>query len=335
MPGCLLCLLLSCVTVAECFELTFTQTTEVTEDMTIYPWGTAQIGGIITHAFHNNSKEITFTQSWSKGNLSEFEWDIFQMRLTNYFDYFKKHIIAKAQTAGMKGPFIVQCLTGCPANSGESLGMFYKLAFNGYNMVYLDVNLGIWVAEDANATQLEYTLNKDHDSTKSIQFFLNVVCQPLASSLLWSGKAILKRKLQPEVSFFRHHRDSVDELVCMVTGFYPESINVSLWRNRKHRMDGTVTTGTLPNGDNTYQIVTLVVLDEEEGQDLYCRVEHDSLTEPLMIQLENTKPPAGMIAGILIGFILLTAGLSWLVIRCKRNRMYTAIAGSTVDRSNL
>ncbi|XP_073456970.1 class I histocompatibility antigen, F10 alpha chain-like [Aquarana catesbeiana] len=214
----------------------------------------------------------------------------------------------------------VQCLTGCPANSGESLGMFYKLAFNGYNMVYLDVNLGIWVAEHPNATQLEYALNEDHDSTKSIQFFLNVVCQPLASSLLWSGKAILKRKLQPEVSFFRHHRDSVDELVCMVTGFYPESINKSLLRNRKHRMDGTVTTGTLPNGDDTYQIVTLVVLDEEEGPDLYCRVEHDSLTEPLMIQLENTKPPAGMITGILIGFILLTAGLSWLVIRCKRHR---------------
>lgn len=55
-----------------------------------------------------------------------------------------------------------------------------------------------------------------------------------------------------------------------------------MWRNRKH---STVTTGTLPNGDDTYQIVTLVVLDEEEGQYLYCRVEHDSLTEPLMIQL--------------------------------------------------
>lgn len=291
----------------------------------MYPWGTAQIGGIITLAFHNNSKEITFTQSWSKGNLSEFEWNFFQMVLINYANYVKKHIITKSQTAGLKGPFIVQALAGCPANSGESRGLFYKLALNGHDLLYLDVSLGIWVAEQPNATQIEHTLNEDPNSTTSIQRFLNTMCKHLASALLRSGKAKLEKKLQPEVFFFRHHIDSEDELVCMVTGFYPESINVSLWRNRKHRMDGTITTGTLPNGDDTYQIITLAVLDEEEGPDLYCRVEHDSLKEPLMVYLGETKTPTGVIIGILIGLFLLTAGLSWLVIRCKRHRVYTSI----------
>lgn len=70
----------------------------------------------------------------------------------------------------------------------------------------------------------------------------------------------------------------------MVTGFYPHSINVSLWKENKP-MENVLSTETLPNGDGTYQITVSTTVKVIEQKSIYCWVEHSSFKEPLIVHL--------------------------------------------------
>ncbi|XP_068105452.1 T-cell surface glycoprotein CD1c-like [Hyperolius riggenbachi] len=221
----------------------------------------------------------------------------------------------------------MQCMAGCSSDPETTGPMFYRVAFNGFNLVHIDVDRGVWISPPY-ASQIEDSLNSDPNSTNSILYFVKDSCKFMAGQLLLAGREALQRKIQPEVSFFWHHKESEDELICMATGFYPEPINVSLWRGETHRIEGAVSTGILPNGDGTFQIVTFLDLTREDGSDLYCRVEHSSLKEPLIIQIEEThKTLIGVILGVMLGLCLLVLGVAWLIARRKSNR-YRSILGA-------
>ncbi|XP_068103894.1 antigen-presenting glycoprotein CD1d-like [Hyperolius riggenbachi] len=333
MPVCCFCFFLGCITAAGCYELVIVQTGEFTDNLTMHPWGTAQFGGIVTHSFHNASEGIVFTQSWSKGNLSDLEWKFIDMALMNYIYYCHKHAITSLQAAGVKGPFTAQILAGCFSDPETTKLTFYKLALDGEDLLHLDVDQGIWISSPSPlASRVREELSADKHAIKTIQVFLMGPCKLLANSLLFSGRPTLETRIQPEVFFVRRHRDSEDELICMVTGFYPEPINVTLWKNSKVEIGG-FSTGTLPNADGTFQTVVRLTLAQDS--ELFCRVEHNSFEEPLMVPLEKSHHiPAGVTVGVGAGICFLVLGMAWLVIRYRQSRGYTTILGMNLDMNH-
>ncbi|XP_078073701.1 uncharacterized protein LOC144496947 isoform X2 [Mustelus asterias] len=94
------------------------------------------------------------------------------------------------------------------------------------------------------------------------------------------------QELPPIVSFTR--LGDSNRLSCAVTGFYPQAIEVNLWRNRVV-IDETLSSGILPNHDSTYQIRKWVEFDPEDQAEYSCRVEHSGMKETLVVIYASDK----------------------------------------------
>ncbi|XP_077340121.1 H-2 class I histocompatibility antigen, alpha chain-like isoform X2 [Lithobates pipiens] len=136
-------------------------------------------------------------------------------------------------------------------------------------------------------------------------------------------------EVQPQVYITKKPYNSNTEVICIVTGFYPKPINVSLWKESK--MEDVMSTVTLPNGDGTYQITVLITVNLLEQQSVYCRVEHSSLKEPLIVYLdEEHHTPIGLVIGIIVAAVC-AFGLACFVKLYKKRRRNTSIHGMTMD----
>uniref|UniRef100_A0A3B1IFZ6 Ig-like domain-containing protein n=1 Tax=Astyanax mexicanus TaxID=7994 RepID=A0A3B1IFZ6_ASTMX len=81
-------------------------------------------------------------------------------------------------------------------------------------------------------------------------------------------------------------RDSSDlTLTCLITGFYPKHVKMSLRKFSTEIPDHLITSsGIRPNHNGTYQLRKSVEIQEDDPADYYCYVSHSSLTEPLNIR---------------------------------------------------
>ncbi|XP_077340039.1 T-cell surface glycoprotein CD1b3-like [Lithobates pipiens] len=137
--------------------------------------------------------------------------------------------------------------------------------------------------------------------------------------------------VQPQVYITKKSEKSEIEIICMVTGFYPKPINVSLWKEKK--MEDVMSTVTLPNGDGTYQITVLAITNSLEQQSVYCRVEHSSLKEPLIVYLDKRHQIS---SGLVICIVVVSVvGLACLLKYYRSRRRYTSMAGTTIERLSL
>lgn len=80
-------------------------------------------------------------------------------------------------------------------------------------------------------------------------------------------------------------------LVCSVNGFYPGQIEVRWFRNGQEQEDGVISTGLIPNGDLTFQILVMLETVARSGDVYSCHMEHPSLKSPIKVdwseQLSN------------------------------------------------
>ena len=70
-------------------------------------------------------------------------------------------------------------------------------------------------------------------------------------------------------------------LVCSVNGFYPGHIEVKWFRNGQEEEAGVVSTGLIPNGDWTFQIMVMLEIVPQGGEVYTCHVEHPSRMSPV------------------------------------------------------
>ncbi len=75
---------------------------------------------------------------------------------------------------------------------------------------------------------------------------------------------------------------------CLVTGFYPRHINLTLFRDEQPVADHEITGGDLlPNGDGTYQMRKSLEISAADKHKYTCSVTHLSLDNKLDIDLGN------------------------------------------------
>lgn len=290
------------------------------------------IGDIETH-FYNDTHHIVFKQSWSKGNLTDTDWMFYDMFLISYFYYFQIHITKIYNEVGIKIPATLQCQAGCEAYNEDPESYFYKLAINGEYLVYLNITDRVWVAEHNIYSQaVMKILNKDHITIRSIENFLRNHLQKMSRILSEAGKEALSKKSKPEVYFLMRSPQPEAELICIATGFYPRSINITLCKDKEHIMDNVRLSEILPNGDGTYQRRAIVTTGWGQQSTIYCQVEHSSLEEPVVktINMTHSKVTGLVIGTILVAVVCVTV-LIWIV-KNKKHRTYTSIAGMTMDR---
>ncbi|XP_069800370.1 uncharacterized protein [Dendropsophus ebraccatus] len=283
-------------------------------------WGSLEIGDIEALALYNDTRHIVFKQSWSKGNFSQTDWKFYNMFLASYIDYVQLHIRRIGEEIGIeKMSGTLQCLSGCVAYNEDPDSYFYKLALNGEDLAHLSIRDGVWVAgHNAYSQAVTKILQRDKTTIQSLYNILLNFYQKLSRAFSVAGKEALSKKCKPEVYFLM--RSWKSELRCIATGFYPTPINITLWKDKEIIMDNVLFTETLPNGDGTYQKTAILAAGWEQQPNVYCRVEHSSLGEPLVKKIS-----------IVLGAVICVAVLIWLM-KNKAHRMYTSVAGRNMDR---
>ncbi|XP_075115439.1 BOLA class I histocompatibility antigen, alpha chain BL3-7-like [Leptodactylus fuscus] len=207
---------------------------------------------------------------------------------------------------------------------------YYRIAVNGEDLVYLNMIEYVWVAEHSPYSQATEQFLNEVVPRNLYKDYINI-CKRMAEIFGEAGKEALSKKSKPEVYFIMKSSNPEPELECLVTGFYPRSVNITLWKDNENMMDNVMVSETLPNGDGTYQERAIVTTGWEEQTTVYCKVEHISLEEPLVRQI-NMKHNAvtWIVIGAILGVVTCVTGLIWLV--KKRRRTYTSAAGRTMDR---
>ncbi|XP_049328764.1 uncharacterized protein LOC103041334 isoform X2 [Astyanax mexicanus] len=77
-------------------------------------------------------------------------------------------------------------------------------------------------------------------------------------------------------------------LTCLITGFYPKDVKMSLRKFTTSLPDHLITSsGIRPNDDETYQLRKSVEIQEDDPADYDCYVTHSSLTEPVIKQWDG------------------------------------------------
>ncbi|KAG9281389.1 H-2 class I histocompatibility antigen, alpha chain-like, partial [Astyanax mexicanus] len=119
-------------------------------------------------------------------------------------------------------------------------------------------------------------------------------------------------------------RDSCDlTLTCLITGFYPKHVKMSLRKFSTEIPDHLITfSGVRPNHNGTYQLRKSVEIQEDDSADYYCYVNHISLTEPLNIRWDDfpSKRSLVLIIGVAVVVLLLVVLVLFLCLVILRVR---------------
>lgn len=128
---------------------------------------------------------------------------------------------------------------------------------------------------------------------------------------------LVPRTVEPKVTVYPSKTQPLEHhnlLVCSVSDFYPGSVEVRWFRNGEEEKDGLVSTGLIPNGDWTFQLLVMLETVPQGGEVYTCKVEHPSLPSPVRVEWKaqstsaQNKKMSG-IGGIVLGLLFLGAGL--------------------------
>ncbi|XP_029440383.1 major histocompatibility complex class I-related gene protein-like [Rhinatrema bivittatum] len=235
----------------------------------------------------------------------------FKMSLLARMDYFN-------QSGGVH---TFQLVCGCELESDGSTQDFWHYGYDGHNFVSLDKERVAWVADVPEGENAAQKWNRDPSFAARQKLYLEQTCIEWLQKYIGYGEQELDRKDRPQVKLWDKKSEGVwTTLYCLVTGFYPREIEVKWVKNGQVTMQGTVTTGILPNHDGTYQIQVSVDIDPQEEATYDCHVDHSSLQEPLRVLWEPKASPIGIIVGAIVVVLLVMAGVLGVVTWKKKRQ---------------
>ncbi|KAM3911228.1 antigen-presenting glycoprotein CD1d-like [Leptodactylus fuscus] len=306
-------ILLSSVQGAGSAKLSFLQSYYFPDNDTVTSWATLMIEDMEIFTVYNDTPPMELKQSWVKGSLEEFDWLFYDMSVARYFHeilMYREIIVTEVKYTF---PATLQFQSGGVAYAEDPESYYFKVAVNGEDVVYLNLTEFVWVAQNSPYSQAVKEFMNEVIPRKLYNYYLNIgkkMCRIFALA----GKEALSKKSKPEVYFIMNSSNPEPELECLVTGFYPRSVNITLWKDNENMMDNVMVSETLPNGDGTYQERAIVTRGWEEQTTVYCKVEHISLEEPLVRQLNmRHNAVTWIVIGAILGVVICVTGLIWFV----------------------
>uniref|UniRef100_A0A8B9P721 Ig-like domain-containing protein n=1 Tax=Apteryx owenii TaxID=8824 RepID=A0A8B9P721_APTOW len=282
---------------------------------------------IVLAALRKYTWEIIYLQPWVYPSLSVAEWEYLQDLFKIYVHNFILLLNRDAEKYHEPYPFVYQSMTGCDLYPNGSYTKFYRLGYNGQDLITFDVDKGLWEKQSREnvATRIEMDFNSFTGFSATLQELLNFTCVDHMKKFILVGKEDLQRQVKPMAVVFARVPGPVNLLlVCHVTGFYPRPVRVDWLRDGQEVPPGPElnSTLTLPNADLTYQLHSFLAVAPHDGHSYACRVQHSSLGgRSLLVPWVPERPKTQHIMWIFIVIILITvvaiAGARWW--RRRRN----------------
>nr|AAN77874.1 MHC class I antigen [Squalus acanthias] len=214
------------------------------------------------------------------------------------------------------GIHTLQVMYGCELRDDGSTAGFFQYGWDGKDLISFDKEHLVW---NTPVTWQVVTKNKweqDRGLGQQRKGYLEQECIEWLKKYLTAGERELKPvapRVFPSVNKASNIRPT--ELSCLVTGFYPRDIEVTLLRNGQPITD-TESTGILPNHDGTYQLTRWAQITLDEGATYSCQYDQGDKVGVEIRHWDGTFPgsPEGTNLGLIVGIVIGAVALIALVI---------------------
>ncbi|KAL8213476.1 UNVERIFIED_CONTAM: hypothetical protein K2H54_065971 [Gekko kuhli] len=199
-----------------------------------------------------------------------------------------------------------QHMGGCVVGpDGQLSEAHFQYAYDGEDFITLDRETRTWTARTPQAEETKRRWEKERAIAEAYKSNLEKECVEWLQRYLGYGSETLLRTERPKARVARKKDyDGRETLFCQLYGFYPKEIEVAWMKDGEDQKPDTFTGGVVPNSDGTYHTWLSIEVDPKEKDRYRCRVEHDSLLEPLDLAWEEPASNLGLIVGIVVGVFL-------------------------------
>ncbi|XP_006050342.2 DLA class II histocompatibility antigen, DR-1 beta chain isoform X2 [Bubalus bubalis] len=217
--------------------------------------------------------------------------------------------------------FMVQGKSECHFSNGTQQVRFLdRYIYNLEEQVRFDSLVGEYRARTEMGRPAAERWNRWPQALQRARAAVHAFC---ANNYEFFASRTVQRRVQPTVTVYPvksrplwHH----NLLVCSVNGFYPGHIEVRWFRNGQEEEAGVVSTGLIPNGDWTFQIMVMLEIVPQGGEVYACHVEHPSRMSPFTVEwrAQNESSQEKMLSGIgacVLGLLFLGMGLLFYIRR--------------------
>ncbi|XP_074167172.1 BOLA class I histocompatibility antigen, alpha chain BL3-6-like isoform X6 [Sminthopsis crassicaudata] len=184
------------------------------------------------------------------------------------------------------GVHTIQHVIGCEVSPDRSFKRgFLQYAYDGQDYIALDTETLTWTAVADEAVNTKQKLEAKRSFAERMKAYLEEECVLWLKEYLEMGKETLQRTDPPSARVTRHSASNGEvTLQCRAQDFYPSEISLTWLREGEEQHQDTEFIETRPAGDGTFQKWAAVgVTSGQEGK-YTCRVQHESLPEPLTLK---------------------------------------------------
>ncbi|XP_028617491.1 H-2 class I histocompatibility antigen, D-37 alpha chain-like [Grammomys surdaster] len=221
-------------------------------------------------------------------------------------------------------PHTLQWMYGCDMGpDGRLLRGYCQEAYDGRDYIALNEDLRSWTATDF-ASQISKSKSEKVDEAHHQRAYLQGSCVKWLQTYLELGKEKLLRSDPPKTRVTHHPRSEGDvTLRCWALDFYPADITLTWQLNGEDLTQDMELVVTRPSGDGTFQKWASVVVPLGKEQRYTCHVQHEGLSQPLILRWEPAPPTDSnmVIIAVLgvLGAVAIIGAVVAFVVKRRRN----------------
>ncbi|XP_043533770.1 class I histocompatibility antigen, F10 alpha chain-like [Chiloscyllium plagiosum] len=255
--------------------------------------------------YDSKIQQYTPRQRWITKNVAADYWDQNTQKLRGWESSGKVAIqTLMERTNQTRGIHTYQLVYGCELQDNVPISGFHQHGWDGRDFISFDKDRMVWVTPVSWGESTKNKWDKDSGLNKQKKGYLEQECIEWLKKYLQYGEKELK-PVKPSVTLtpVRENKD----LSCFATGFYPQAIEVNLFRDGV-KIDELQSTGIRPNHDGSYQISKRMEFDPHSQAKYSCEVEHNGLGQKLVVFYEpksSSKLPVKI--GIVVALLLIVA----------------------------
>ncbi|XP_066577184.1 major histocompatibility complex class I-related gene protein-like [Amia ocellicauda] len=216
------------------------------------------------------------------------------METSGHFELLQRNIMPRFNHRGLSASAVLcvwcpagvhtyQRLVGCELDDDGTVSIWVRDAYDGQDFMSYSSESHSWTA----AVPQSITEKLHLEATKlGLIHIYRPACINILKKYLQYGKNSIMRKVHPKVIRKPKVAQGETDVTCLVTSFYPRTVEVTLLRDGHPVLGEKVTGGeVLPNGDGTYQLRKTLTVDEDEQwlHTYSCQVNHTSLDNKMVI----------------------------------------------------
>ncbi|KAI4903584.1 hypothetical protein NFI96_013406, partial [Prochilodus magdalenae] len=269
-------------------------------------------------------------QDWMKEKLQPDYWEKGTQPRKSKEQWFKVGVetLMERMRHNKTDLHVLQWRHGCKINDSNGQVMFLRgvdeYGYDGEDFISFDDENMRWIASVPAAEPTKRKWDEVAILNQYTKGYLEKECVDWLTKFMDYGKEELRKHSPPGVHVFVKKPQTNSNkltLTCLVTGFYPKDVVVSLRKSNTSLSEHLLTSsGVRPNEDGTYQLRKSVEIQEDHPADYDCYVTHSSFKESIITKLDgeprndqSVRHIVGLTVGVILGVVVVLCVLGGII----------------------